>query len=171
MGIESIFFMNNLGTFTLVLIFNLMLVALWFLLSWPEKCSKRLRKFKKRLGKHLFWNSWIVAVTESYLVVSLCVGVSLKHSLSFDSYGQTIQSIFCLTCILIYALLPVYISLNLLLGFKGIKKPLMRAIFGSYFSDLNLLKGRKVLIYPALTLARRLFLVYIVLFGPKTFFY
>ncbi len=35
MGIESIFFMNNLGSFTLVLILNLMLVALWFLLAWP----------------------------------------------------------------------------------------------------------------------------------------
>ena len=50
MGIESIFFMNNLGTFTLVLILNLMLVALWFLLTWPEKCSKRLRKMRKKLG-------------------------------------------------------------------------------------------------------------------------
>jgi hypothetical protein len=106
-GLESVYFMNNLGTFTIVLVLKLMLVLIWYLLYLPANCSRKITKLRNKLSRSIFWNSWIVAVVESFLIISLCCAISLKYSIIFETTGETIQSSFCLLCLIIYVLLPL----------------------------------------------------------------
>ena len=70
-GLESLYFINNLGSFFLVVIIDL-LVCLFILMTqfiqWlcPTKC---LRKVQKKLKKRMFFNDWIVTVFENYLSI------------------------------------------------------------------------------------------------------
>ena len=61
-GMESKYFMNNMGSFFLALCFDLVLIVLWVILFPLRKCSKKLGKPGKKLGKAIFWNSWIITI-------------------------------------------------------------------------------------------------------------
>ena len=55
----------------------------------------------------MVWNSWIITVNESFLVVGLIAMVALKTNFDFESWGQSIQTT---TCILVAS---TYVSLIL----------------------------------------------------------
>lgn len=162
-GLESIYFMNNLGTFTLVLASKLILILVWILLYLPASCSRKVRKLRNKFGQRIFWNSWIVAIVESFLIISLCGAISLKYSIIFDTIGETVQSSFCLFCLSIYVLLPLYALIKALKDFKALGTSEMLHSYGAFYAGISLKHGRKVLIFPALQLVRRVFLVYIVI--------
>lgn len=61
-GLESQYFMNNLGTFTLVLFFKLLLILIWILMYMPSLWWRKVNKRRLKLGNKIFWNSWIVVV-------------------------------------------------------------------------------------------------------------
>ena len=47
----------------------------------------------------------------------------------------------------------------------------MKYQFGAFYEGQAIKRGRKVLLYPIIFLARRLFLVYLVVAGTKVFIY
>lgn len=86
-GLESQYFMNNLGTFTVVLIFKLLLIFLWVVLYVPSSCSNYVRSKRAKLGNKIFWNSWIMVVNESFVIVALCILITLRYNTETDLWG------------------------------------------------------------------------------------
>ena len=90
LGIESVYFLNNLGTFIFVLAFKVLLCIVWIVLYPLQACSKPLRKRRKKLGNSIFWNSWITVINESVLLVVLFASIALKYNFEFGKWGQTV---------------------------------------------------------------------------------
>ena len=78
-GMESKYFINNMGSFFLALMFDIFLILLWLMLMPVEKISKFVRKKNRNLGNKLFWNSWIATIIQSFLNVTLCALITFKH--------------------------------------------------------------------------------------------
>ena len=57
-GLESEYFVNNLGTFFFILQIYVLLALIWLIICvFAFVCSARLlRKLKTKIGKKLFWN-------------------------------------------------------------------------------------------------------------------
>ena len=89
-GVESVYFMNNLGTFVILLAIKVGLVLFWIILYPFEICSKRIRRRRRRLAGKIFWNSWITVITESFVIVTLCALISFKYNFEFDGWGQSL---------------------------------------------------------------------------------
>ena len=64
LGLESRYFINNLGTFFVILMLYVLLVFIWVILYLLRKCKdcKILKKLERNLSKRLFWNGLIVVV-------------------------------------------------------------------------------------------------------------
>ena len=89
MGLESTYFINNLGSFFLVVIFDIALVIIWMFIACMGRYSRPCRKRSRKLGKKLFFTSWISMIFASFLMVVLCILISLKYSFNMKSdYGQ-----------------------------------------------------------------------------------
>ena len=130
-----------------------------------------MKKARKKLHRSIFWNSWLVAIIESYLIVSLCVAISFKHSLDFSNSGNIVQSMFCIICLIIYLLLPLYTLVKVLINFTEIKSKKFEDTFGSFYADIDINRGKRGLIQPCMLLLRRIYLVYVVMQGTQIFYY
>ena len=62
-GMESKYYINNMGSFFLTLVFEVLLIIVYLLLVPCASKSKCIKRRVKNLNKKLFWNSWIVTVT------------------------------------------------------------------------------------------------------------
>ena len=62
-GMESKYYINNMGSFFLTLIFEVMMIILYLILVPFAGKSKCIKRRVKNLNKKLFWNSWVVTVT------------------------------------------------------------------------------------------------------------
>ena len=64
LGLESRYFINNLGTFFVILMLYILLVFIWVILCLLRKCKdcKMLKKLERNLCNRLFWNDWITVV-------------------------------------------------------------------------------------------------------------
>ena len=87
-GLESKYFINNLGFFFLIILGFTCLLLSWVLL-WPfQQCSKRVRKLRKRIANTLFWNGSITTVFESFMMLVLNGLIVLRHNFSFGTWGE-----------------------------------------------------------------------------------
>ena len=62
-GMESKYYINNMGSFFLTLVFEVLLIIVYLLLVPFASKSKCIKRRVKNLNKKLFWNSWVVTVT------------------------------------------------------------------------------------------------------------
>ena len=89
--IESQYFVNNLGSFYLVILLNIFFVIVWCLIKFIRTCccdGKRLEKYGRKLYRKLFWNGSTATVKESYLMVILCGFISINYNFKFTSLGM-----------------------------------------------------------------------------------
>ena len=89
-GFESTYFMNNLGTMTLIISGKIVLIAIWLVLALISMASSWAKNKRKRLSKYIFWNSWITTVYDSFVIVLLCSAISFKYNFSMNSTGQIV---------------------------------------------------------------------------------
>ena len=108
-GLETLYFINNMGTFIFMLALKILLIILWIVLYPLQSCSKWIRKQRNKLGISMFWNSWITVINQSFIIVGLCAMISFRYSFEFESWGQTLQTTTCMTIMFIYVALPLYI--------------------------------------------------------------
>ena len=87
-GYESIYFLNNMGSFALVLLVNFIPFLLWILLGPFQNCSSWLYQKREKLGHKIFWSGWITLIMESFMTVALCVMIGLTRNFEFKSWGQ-----------------------------------------------------------------------------------
>ena len=56
-GIDSKYFINNMGSFFLFLCFDLLLILVWALLIPASPRIKAIKRCNRKLGRALYWNS------------------------------------------------------------------------------------------------------------------
>ena len=113
----------------------------------------------------------MVLINESCLIVGICAMISLMHNLEFVSLGQTIQTIACISIVVIYSSIPLYAFYETMRQFKDLKHRTMKQRFGAFYEGRVLRRGRKVLLHPLSFLVRRFVLVYLVVAGPEELIY
>ena len=118
-GLESKYFINNLGTFYLILFVYFFLVLVWYIVNFIRKYKdcKCLKRLDKKLHKRLFWNGLLAVVFESYLMVSLCAFIAIQNSLSFDAFGQSFQSVSLIVIMTVYITMPMVVLLVVVVKF------------------------------------------------------
>ena len=136
-GFDSLYFMNNLGTFTLILFYQLIVFLVWLALKPFSKKSKSINRKQKRLTTYIFWNNWIVIVQESFVIVLLCVAISLKYNLTFDSSGQIIQTIFCIATTIVYVALPMIFTYKAFYNFEKANRIDIKQEIGAIYENRN----------------------------------
>ena len=119
----------------------------------------------------MFWNDWLSILFESYLIVVLCAGITLKYSLDFDVLGSQIHNTACLVTMTLYFFLHAYTFYITFTKFKMIRDKELMEKFGHFYDGIDTKQGKKVLLQPMTFLLRRLFMVYLIVYGTKTFTY
>ena len=78
LGIDSTYFVNNLGTFYLLLFLNFILAFVWCFVVLLRRCfdGSCLEKAERRLYRELFWNGTTMTIRESFMMVVLCAFIS-----------------------------------------------------------------------------------------------
>jgi hypothetical protein len=166
MGFSSLYFLNNMGTL-------LWLPALYLALLLVNLVSSKMSKVRPESDtwrkvacwstRCVQWNTLITIVKESFLVIILCVFISLPQ-LSLASVGLSVQSAASLVFAGLAFALPTMVLNTLTKDFKNIRKPSMMDKFGSFYADLKLKDStRKILLWPAFFFARRLVISIMVL--------
>ena len=90
LGLETLYFINNVGSFVFVMIFYLLALLVYFILACAGKLSQKAKQLSIRLGAKLFWSSLITVVFQSFLIVTFCAFILIKYNLNFDSLGLKI---------------------------------------------------------------------------------
>ena len=145
-GFETGYFINDLGTFAFVLAFKFLLIIVWTVLIPFQNCSRWLRKRLINLEKWMLWNSWIITIYESFLIVGLTAMVALKTNFNFDSWGQSIQTSACIFIASIYVALTLFAYFKSMVKFDDLAKKEMLESVGAFYQGRNLRHGRKVLL-------------------------
>ena len=111
LGIETTYFVNNLGTFYLLLLLNFLLAFAWCFVELLRRCfdGKGLKKVERRLYRELFWNGTTMTVRESFMMVVLCAFISINYNFSFSSMGMNWQSISVLVLLVVYIVQPIVV--------------------------------------------------------------
>ena len=76
-----------------------------------------VREKRDQLGNKLFWNQWIIVVTESFVIVTLVAAIHFKYSDYFTESGVMVQTITCIAAVCFYVFLPTLTFLMLLKRF------------------------------------------------------
>ena len=84
-GLESRYFINNLGIFAFALAFKVMIFIVWIAFYPIKNCSKWLQEKHKRFEAYIFWNTWIITINESFLIVGLIALAAFEHSFKFEA--------------------------------------------------------------------------------------
>ena len=119
--IESQYFVNNLGSFYTVILLNIFMAFVWCLIKIIRSCcydGKFLEKYGRKIYRKLFWNGSMATIRESYLVVVLCVFISIKYNFSFTSLGMYWQSTSVIVVLTIYVIVPIVVLAGVLRNFS-----------------------------------------------------
>ena len=90
LGFESVYFINNLGSLFIVFISLVVLMLIYVSIDSLTEKSYWVEQSLQKLKKYLFWDSLIHFMLESYMIISVCCMISLKHSLGIASFGLVI---------------------------------------------------------------------------------
>ena len=142
-GMESLYFINNLGSFYLALLFNLLMIPTWLIALWLGKSYDWFRRKAKKLRRHMFMNAWITTIFESLMIVALCALITFTHLFNFSDLGHKVQTISAIFFISVYITLPIVALIATLVKFKQATSKEMKNVFGSFYSSLNIKKAGK----------------------------
>ena len=119
-GFESTYFINNLGSFIFLPIGYVLLILLWITLYPCKNKSFRLDRCRHKLAGLVSWNRWIVLITESFLVVTICFMIAYKYDFEFAPWGQRAQTFTCIIFSIIYIAIPLYALAMTMIDYKNL---------------------------------------------------
>ena len=166
-GFETLWFIYNLGSITLVaLVVILLMISVPFL----TLIGKRYQIFAKAsnyLKKELFWNTVIRGWTESYAVLTISCMLNILN-LKWNSWGSTINSGLALIIQAILVLFPLIAVYYLNKFFDLLRHKSFVNHYGSFYDDKTTTRGKLMLLYPFLFYLRRFLLSFCVIYTVKT---
>ena len=87
----------------------------------------------------------MATVRESFLVVILCVFISIKYNFSFTSLGMYWQSTSVIVVLTIFIVVPIVVLAGVLRNFRHLDKDVIKARYESFYDGLDIRNGKKVL--------------------------
>ena len=115
----------------------------------------------------MFFNYWVGFVNESHLFLSVCAGLNLYYYLSWNGYGDIINSSIAILCCAVMLIYPFFLG-----GFynytKNYNKIVLRddqflSSYGNAIVGLNFLRqGRLVFVHACAVVFRKLWLAFVV---------
>jgi len=175
-GLESIYFPQNLGTLLLAFVFYLVMVILSKLLLLCSEDEVKVNLYSpcpsfnecgKILHRNLFWGSLINLVTEAYSMMTLSCMINLKY-LRWDSFSLIFMSSLSILVTLVLLAYPAFFAWELTKDFDSLETWHMRKKYGKWYEDLDLRNGKMVLLQPIWLLVRRFIMSVMVVFLSKT---
>ena len=115
------------------------------------------------------YNYWIVLINQTFMFLAVCCSLNLFFYFKFDSFGNSINTLLAISLgatLVMYAIF-VAVWFNLPENFAQIlnREESFLARFGAAVEGLNFKRrGRKVLVYQTLSILRKLWLAYVVVF-------
>ena len=90
LGFESQWFINNVGSFFIYLLWCFSNVVFYLLVAALNKTSGHCSRLKRKLGVAIFWNKLSMAIFESILVVGLSCFITFRHNFVSGSVGEQV---------------------------------------------------------------------------------
>ena len=120
-------------------------------------------------GRWLKYRFWISFLDETYLFLLVCVSINLREYFKWKEVGDTINSLLSIFLGIILVVFPIFVAYfyrrekNYERITKGDQD--FKARFGSIIEGLNFKRRQRwALFYPCLSLCRKLWLAYILVF-------
>jgi hypothetical protein len=110
-----------------------------------------------------------VTIIESYQVLVMCVFININF-IGNSSTEETLSSSLTVLFLGISIMTPVTFATILLKNWKKLDTDVMKEKFGHLYENLNLKRGKLVILEPVTFLLRRALLAYIVIYPPKLVF-
>jgi len=174
LGLESIYFLHNLGTLLFAFVFYLVMVILSKLLLLCNEDEIHLYSplpswnyCGKILHRNLFWGSLINLVTEAYSMMILSCMINLKY-LRWDSFSVIFMSSLSILVTLVLLAYPAFLAWKLTKDFDSLDTWHMKRKYGKWYEELDLRNGKMVLLQPIWFLVRRFLMSMMVIFLRTT---
>ena len=121
LGLESLYFMNNMGTLIPFYFAYFTAAVLVLLLHFLA----RFNSIVDRLYHKLFWKYLITLYFESYSIICVSCLISIKYHFSFDGFGNILQTSMCIIFFIGAIGLPVLTLIHLYKNFIKLKDPIV----------------------------------------------
>jgi len=151
-GLESRYFIHNLGTVALAYVLFVVSVAFSTLC---RLCPTRKTKyFGEMRHRELFWGSLINLTTESFSILTISCMINLRF-LQWDAVNTTAMSLLTIVVMLLLLAYPFYYYWLLVKNFEILTFKEFWYKYSAFYSDLKLGNGTLVLMQPVWFLIRR----------------
>ena len=104
-GLESIYFINNLGSFYFILMFYFTLYAVYICFKCCQKL-KWVKRLDRKLQRKLYCDGIYVVVRESFQIMVLCGYLSFFYKFSLESKGLIVQKFTAIVSFVFYIFVP-----------------------------------------------------------------
>ena len=170
-GFGSHLFLFNIGSILIILILWIPALCLhifckcfiqFFCCGDQEKC---LRDRRQKLKDFVFWTHPIITLYESYVIICLCTFINMnyvKRETPQESFSYGLAYMFYVICVSFPLITILYLCKN----YNRLQLKRVRGSCGVIYRNLNLRKGRIVLVQPFWFLLRRFILAYICVNPP-----
>ncbi len=167
MGYNSLYLIQNFGT----MCWTVLIAPLCWVTSLViDVASKgRFKHFRQKYNRLMFYDYWLVFLSESYIFLSVCVCLNLRY-LRWYNFGDAVNSLLTIVTGFFIVAFPIFVAI-----FYSLKRNLERILhrdenfmsrFGSILDGLNFKRrGRLVLVYVCTTMVIKLWLACIVVFN------
>ncbi len=106
MGYSAKYIIQNFGLLCLTIFITPALYLL--VLCCQAKLPKYMKKYKLSITRQMFFGSWIQLLNETYLFLGVCAMINCSI-LTFDSAGNTINSLIALFCAILINGFPLFV--------------------------------------------------------------
>jgi len=117
-GLESLYFLHNMGTLVLAFVFFMLEAAVSLLCR--SSSHRKIKEFGDKLHKQLFWGSFITLVTEAYSMLTISCMINLRF-LSWGSFSIGMMSVFAILTTLFLIAFPAYLGWLLKTNFQNLE--------------------------------------------------
>ena len=161
-GFGSTLFLFNAGSMIIyVLLWPVLIVALLFAKGCvPCFSPQRIKRWRNQL----FWQMILVSIYEGYFVLCICMLVNKYYDEYFTGVAQVTSFVFMVIFLFVLLTFPLLVAACLCFRFHKLHKDEVRESIGPLYTNLNLERGKIIILQPVTFLLRRLLLAYIVVF-------
>jgi len=164
-GLESVYFLHNLGTLAVAFVF---FVAVSLFSALLVLCTnKKVNHTGEKLQQKLFWGALINLVTESYSMLTVSCMINLRY-LQWNAVNLAFMSLLTIVVTLVLLALPIYIGRLLSNNFNVLDHSKFKRKYSAFYCELHLHNGQMVLLQPIWFFVRRFLLAMMVVFCGTT---
>ena len=170
-GLDSLLFVNNMGTMTFVYIIYIILAFLTLILySVRFHLNYKIHYLVIKMKENLFFKAIVTIIFETAQMIYLCFLTQFKDKNLIKEPSHLAHFGVSIFLLMFITLIPYYIMYMLRKYILNIGQKHLDKKFGSFFSNLALVKrGKWVLDQPTFFLVRRAVLAYSVTVGDFFF--